>query len=264
MGRKRELVPHGTVVHRITIDESLIRDAPNLRHLVAEDDPNTVVWLGPGSQAVTYSLDGIFNIAFTRPWRPATKGGGDDDDAPFYGPQRRMFFEPEIDGEETPWVRGVARFFCLVGDAAHQTLPYLAQGAAMGLESSSVLSHLLGRARRNDRGQIRAALGVYERMSKERSGWIIRASLENGRVWQLPDGPAQEERGRQLLAGGEGPGFPNMLADPDFREWLWGFDAAKAAGEAWEAYLSWESGEIGRARGLLDGDEASSLVFSRI
>lgn len=153
-GRKRDLVPHGTVVHRITIDESLIRGAPNLRHLVAKDDPNIVVWLGPGSQAVTYSLDGVFNIAFTRAWRPVA---GTNDDAPFYGPQvvdllhfgagleaegwdpvlrelvglggttchRWMFFEPEIDGEETPWVRGDGRCFCLVGDAAHQTLPYL-------------------------------------------------------------------------------------------------------------------------------------------
>lgn len=132
----------------------------------------------------------------------------------------------------------------------------------MGLESASVLSHLLGRARKHERGRIRAALGVYERPSKERTGRIISASLENGRVWQLPDGPAQEERDRQLLEGGERPGagFPNMLADPAFQQWLWGFDAAKAAGEAWEAC---SSGARETGKGLMR-EEASSLVISKL
>ena len=141
--QKAKLVPHGFIVHRIVIEESLIQNSPNLRHLV--DNPNIIVWLGPKSQAVTYSLDGVFNIAFTRPW------SGD----PFYGPQvadldafrkgldaegwdpvlreliglgtachRWMFTEPQIDDEETPWVHKNSRS-CIVGDAAHQTLPYL-------------------------------------------------------------------------------------------------------------------------------------------
>lgn len=132
----------------------------------------------------------------------------------------------------------------------------------MGLESASVLSHLLGLARKDGRGQIRAALGVYERLRKERTGRIISASLENGRVWQLPDGPAQEERDRQLLEGGKRPGagFPNMLADPGCQKWLWGFDAAKAAGEAWKAY---SSGAREMGKGLMR-EEVSSLVISKL
>jgi salicylate hydroxylase len=142
-GRKPKLIPHGFVVYRIVIDESLIQARPTLRHLIHE--PKIKVWLGPESQAVAYSLDGLFNIAFTRPWS----------DDPFYTPQkadletfmaelvaedwdtqlreliglatethRWMFVEPEIDDEKTPWVDESGKF-CIVGDAAHQTLPYL-------------------------------------------------------------------------------------------------------------------------------------------
>lgn len=142
-GLETNIVPHGHIVHRIVIDESLMLRSPTVRHLA--QNPNITVWLGPESQAVTYSLDGLFNIAFTRPWWKE----------PFYTPQaadlpvfqaelkeegwdpvlqeviglatachRWMFVEPRIDGEETPWVHPSNKL-CLVGDSAHQTLPYL-------------------------------------------------------------------------------------------------------------------------------------------
>ena len=38
--------------------------------------------------------------------------------------KRWMFFQPPVDDEKSPWVDDEARF-CIVGDAAHQTLPYL-------------------------------------------------------------------------------------------------------------------------------------------
>ncbi|KAG9252369.1 uncharacterized protein F5Z01DRAFT_690559 [Emericellopsis atlantica] len=245
-GRKLKLIPHGFVVYRILIEESLIQAQPRLRHLI--EAPIITAWLGPKSQAITYSLHGLFNIAFTRPWS----------EEPFYTPQkgdldrfraelkaegwatelqelielatechRWMFIEPEIDDENTPWVDRSGKF-CIAGDAAHQTLP--AQGAAMGLESALTLVHVLKNARGH--AQIGAALGVYETLRKERSARIIRASLKNGRLWQLPNGPLQQERDRELLNDTPSAGFPNLLADPFFQEWLWGFDATKAVDEA--------------------------------
>lgn len=146
MGCKPEAVPHGKVALRIVIDEKLLKERADLRHLI--ENPNIIVWLGPESQAVTYSLAGMFNIVITRP------GSLDPADA-FFGPQvvdiatvqaelaaegwddelrelvgvgteckRWMFFQPPIDGETSPWVGSKARF-CIVGDAAHQTLSYL-------------------------------------------------------------------------------------------------------------------------------------------
>ncbi|KAF3766661.1 FAD/NAD(P)-binding domain-containing protein [Cryphonectria parasitica EP155] len=255
-GRKLSLVPHGKVVHRIVLDEALIRARPNLRHLV--DAPNIIVWAGPASMAVTYSLAGRFNIAFTRP------GSLDPADA-FFRPEpvdldgflaelavegwdpevleliglasdcmRWMFFEPLIDNETVPWVDAGARF-CIVGDAAHQTLPYLAQGAAMGLESISVLAQLLSKA--HSREQVRDCLDVYQRLRKERTGHVNRAGLKNGAIWQMPDGPLRDERNRVLLNETPSVGFPNPLADPFFQVWLWGFDAPTAANEAWELHM---------------------------
>lgn len=148
LGQKVEWTPHGKVVNRLLIDKELIQAQPDLRHLVEQQ--NCVVWLGPGSQAVTYSVDGKLNIAFTRPW------SADPKDA-FFGSQkvdfkafeaelaaegwdvqlrrlvglgrdtgchRWMFFEPKIDDETAPWRDSFSKF-CLVGDAAHWTLPYL-------------------------------------------------------------------------------------------------------------------------------------------
>ncbi|CAJ2507423.1 Uu.00g086090.m01.CDS01 [Anthostomella pinea] len=252
-GGKPAVVPHGKVVNRILVDEAAIMARPRLRHLI--ERPNIVVWLGPGGQAVTYGLDGTFNIAFTWPW------SADPKDA-FFGPQkvdfeefkkglaawepdlrelmelggdalRWMFFEHPGDGEETPWLDPSGRL-CIVGDAAHQVLPYLAQGAALGFESASILAHLLGKTESEQ--QVRDCLDVYQRLRKERTGHVVRASLKTSRLWQLPDGPLKDERDREFLNEVPSAGYPNFLADPFFREWLWGFDAKAAAGEAWARY----------------------------
>ncbi|RYP69502.1 hypothetical protein DL770_008232 [Monosporascus sp. CRB-9-2] len=264
-GRKPRAIPHGKVVNRLLIDERAIRARPHLRYLV--EQPNIVVWLGPECQAVTYGLDGTYNVAFTWPW------SSDPEDV-FFGAQpvdladfqaelgawdpdlrelvslgtscaRWMFFEPEIDGDETPWVDAAGRF-CLVGDAAHRGLPYLGQGAAAGIESVSVLAHLLGKAVAedddDDDGRRRVVVGdvleVYQRLRKERTAHVIRATLKTGRLWQMPDGPVKDERDRELLreTGNPSVGYPNPLADPFFQRWLWGFDAPEAVDRAWAAY----------------------------
>ncbi|KAG8169785.1 hypothetical protein KVR01_000530 [Diaporthe batatas] len=261
-GHKTDWVPHGKVVIRILIDVGLIREHEDLRHLVERRD--CVVWLGPESQAVTYCMGEIFNVAFTRPWSTDAKDA-------FYAPQkvdfeafveqlaaegwdvrlrkliglargtdilRWMFFEPQIDDEGTPWVNATGTC-CLVGDAAHRTLPYLAQGAAIGLESAAVLAGLLGKVR--SKQDVPKVLGLYERLRKERSGHAIRASLRNGRVWQVPDGPLKEERDRQLLNETPTAGFPNILADPFFQSWLWGYDTSKVVDEAWSMFVNGQS-----------------------
>ncbi|POS70124.1 hypothetical protein DHEL01_v211479 [Diaporthe helianthi] len=257
MGSKREVIPHGKVVLRIVIEEELLKARDNLWSLV--EDPKIVVWLGPESQAVTYSLGGVFNIAITRP------GSLDPVDA-FFGPkpvdldhfrtelsaegwdarlcelvslgkgcQQWMLFQPEIDGEQAPW-RDVGGKFCIVGDAAHQTLPYLAQGAAMGLESISVLACLLGSAQ--SQHEVKDLLGIFEHVRKVRTAHVIRAGLKNGAMWQLANGPLKDERDRVLLSETPTPGFPNLLADPFFQSWLWDFDASSTAGKAREMFLS--------------------------
>ena len=83
--------------------------------------------------------------------------------------------------------------------------------------------------------QRRECMEMYQRVRKERTGHINRATLKNGRNWQMADGPLKEERDREFLEDTPSVGYPNLLADPFFQEWLWGFDAAAAAEKAWAA-----------------------------
>lgn len=139
-----EMVPHGKLVHWMLVDNEHILQNPRLRYLVEE--PNCIVWLGPECQAVTYGLDGVFNIAFTRPcstkpedvlvgWQPidmdrfrAEIDSWDQDVRDLIGLSTKGFrfqlFEPKVNDEKTPWISPTGKF-CLVGDAAHQVLPYL-------------------------------------------------------------------------------------------------------------------------------------------
>ncbi|KAJ3579101.1 hypothetical protein NPX13_g1464 [Xylaria arbuscula] len=253
LGYKPKAIPHGKIVHRILIQEADIIARPHLKYLVEE--PNIIVWLGPECEAVTYGLDGVFNIAFTWPYSTDPKDI-------FFGAQpvdldefranltdwepdlreilslgkdclRWEFFEPITDDDHVPWVDDTGKF-CIVGDAAHRGLPYLGQGAAAGIESVSTLAQLLGKATNQD--QVRESLGIYQRLRKERTGHVIRATLKTGEIWQMADGPLKDERDRCFLQETPTVGYPNPLADPFFQEWLWGFDATKTANEAWEAY----------------------------
>ncbi|KAF2969156.1 hypothetical protein GQX73_g4416 [Xylaria multiplex] len=252
IGHKPKAIPHGKIVHRILIQEQDIIARPHLKYLV--EKPNIIVWLGPECEAVTYGLDGVFNVAFTWPWSKDPKDifwsaqSVDLDDfrakLTSWEPDLReilslgtsclrwMFFEPVADDESTPWVDDAGKF-CIVGDAAHRGLPYLGQGAAAGIESVSTLAQLLGKARNQD--QVHEGLGIYQRLRKERTGHVIRATLRTGEIWQMADGPLQEDRDRRFLHETPTVGYPNPLADPFFQEWLWGFDATKTANDAWDA-----------------------------
>ncbi|RYP00869.1 hypothetical protein DL764_006392 [Monosporascus ibericus] len=120
------------------------------------------------------------------------------------------------------------------------------QGAAASIESVSVLAHLLGKAVAEDdddddgrrRVAVSDALYVYQRLRKERTAHVIKATLKTGRLWQMPDGPLKDERDRELLRETRNPsiGCPNPLADPFFQRWLWNFHAPEAADRAWAAY----------------------------
>jgi 2-polyprenyl-6-methoxyphenol hydroxylase-like FAD-dependent oxidoreductase len=68
----------------------------------------------------------------------------------------------------------------LLGDAAHATLPYLAQGAVMAIEDGAVLSRALGQEK-----TIPAALQLYQRNRIPRTSRIVLQSSENRRRFHL-------------------------------------------------------------------------------
>ncbi len=69
----------------------------------------------------------------------------------------------------------------LLGDSAHATLPYLAQGAAMAIEDGAVLARAL-----RQESDIAAALDLYQRNRVDRTARIVEQSTENRRLFHLP------------------------------------------------------------------------------
>ncbi|HYC12841.1 MAG TPA: FAD-dependent monooxygenase [Stellaceae bacterium] len=75
----------------------------------------------------------------------------------------------------------------LLGDSAHATLPYLAQGAAMAIEDGAVLARALSEA-----ASVPEALDLYQRNRVDRTARVVRESTENRRLYHL--GSAEEIR----------------------------------------------------------------------
>jgi salicylate hydroxylase len=71
----------------------------------------------------------------------------------------------------------------LLGDAAHPTFPFLAQGGALALEDAWVLGRLLGETRTS--GDAAGALAAYERARRERTSRVVAAARRNGVVFHL-------------------------------------------------------------------------------
>ena len=69
----------------------------------------------------------------------------------------------------------------LLGDSAHPTLPYLAQGAAMSIEDGAVLTRSLGMT-----DSIAEALQIYQRNRVDRTAKIVLQSSANRELFHLP------------------------------------------------------------------------------
>jgi salicylate hydroxylase len=76
----------------------------------------------------------------------------------------------------------------VLGDAAHPTLPYLAQGAAMAIEDGAVLARALKMT-----GSITDALSLYERNRVDRTARIVEHSTFNRQLFHLPSVQAMRD-----------------------------------------------------------------------
>ena len=109
------------------------------------------------------------------------------------------------------WSRGR---IALIGDAAHASLPYLAQGAAMAVEDAVVLARMIERER-----DIAAALPAYVSQRIERTARIATASAQLAPVYHAA-GPVRIARNTAmgLLPAGR---FLDRLA------WIYAYDPAQ-------------------------------------
>ncbi len=69
----------------------------------------------------------------------------------------------------------------LAGDAAHASLPYLAQGAAMALEDAACLAGCIGEGS----GDLSAALASYQAQRQPRTARIVRESRKNALIYHM-------------------------------------------------------------------------------
>ena len=102
----------------------------------------------------------------------------------------------------------------------------------MALESGYVLSCLLSKV--ESLAQLPFILRLYASARQPRTRRAKQRSLQMRNTCQLPGGPAQRERDRVFKEEKPGLGFPNPWADPEFQQWMWGFDARAETERAWQ------------------------------
>lgn len=160
--------------------------------------PEARVTMGPGRHLVSYPINGgkLLNIVAVQEraaWASEGWNLADDPDnlraafQDFGNPMRAvleqvtdvklwgLFRHPVID----TWQAGNVS---LLGDAAHPTLPFLAQGANLALEDAWVLANCLVPGEKT---------GMYQSLRKERARKVIDAASKNAWKYHLREGPVR-------------------------------------------------------------------------
>ena len=192
------------------------------------------VHMGPGRHIVSYPLRGgtlrnVVAVEERRRWAEESWSMRDD---PMELRLAFKGFSPRVrnwlDHAEDVWLWGLFRHpvapiwhkslaegaVTLMGDAAHPTLPFLAQGANMALEDAWVLAESLAQ---HDTPQ--AGLAAYQAARIPRSTRIVEAANQNARAYHL-SGPIRSIAHAGLRLGGKLA--PNM-AMKRF-DWLYDHD----------------------------------------
>jgi len=163
-------------------------------------EPVVQVHMGPGRHLVSYPMRGgtlrnIVAVEERQKWAEESWTLRDD---PMdlrlafaaFSPQAQRWLEQV----EDPWLWGLFRHpvadhwtrtlprgaAAILGDAAHPTLPFLAQGASMGLEDAWVLADSLAR-----HDTVAAALAAFQAARKPRTTRIVAAANSNARAYHL-------------------------------------------------------------------------------
>ena len=201
------------------------------RAVIADDNalPEAQVFMGPGRHLVSYPLAGglrnIVAVLETRDWQD--EGWSHPDD-----PANLRAAFARFGGPVPGWLAQVdqvhvwglfrhqvaARWqdgrIAILGDAAHPTLPFMAQGACMAIEDAWTLAACLDAVPDQT-----AALARYEILRKPRTARIVAAANDNARNYHLT-GPKRLAAHAALRLGGRiAPGA--ILSRFD---WIYDFD----------------------------------------
>jgi salicylate hydroxylase len=158
------------------------------------------LWLCPGGHVVHYPVSGgrALNLVYAVDgtwqhdgWSTPAAEGEIDALARSYAPRlRQLLAAPSswlkwAGADRDPAPRWSASTVTLIGDAAHPTLPFLAQGAAMALEDAATLQTVLEHT-----DDLADAFSRYAAIRQPRTARQSLTARRIGRVYHLPYGPA--------------------------------------------------------------------------
>ncbi|WP_128254072.1 FAD-dependent monooxygenase [Falsirhodobacter deserti] len=196
-----------------------------------ESDAVAEIHMGPKRHLVSYPLRGgrfrnIVAVEERDAWTEEGWTQRDETDA-----LQRAFhdFSPRVRGwlaqVDRPWIWGLflhpvaQRWYgdgkILVGDAAHPTLPFMAQGANMALEDAWILAK---RLIAGDRGH------QYQALRQDRARRLVAAAATNARIYHLGGAAARIVHAGMRIGGRIAPDAPLKRFD-----WIYDYDAVQAA-----------------------------------
>ena len=191
------------------------------------DAPRASLTMGPGRHVVSYplrdqSLMNIVAIEERSDWREeGWRRQGNPDElrarfADFGGPVRDLLSRVDQVHLWALFLRPVAANWqngrlALLGDAAHPTLPFMAQGACLALEDAWVLIRAF-----EDQSGVKQALATYEAARRTRARQVVAAANANARNFHLR-GPMRLAAQAALTVIG-----PQLSRKYD---WIYGYDA---------------------------------------
>lgn len=175
--------------------------------------PEAHVFMGPGQHLVCYPLRGgkLVNLVAVQERKDWVEEGWNHADDPtnlkaafsrFEGDARALLEQVESVGLWGLFRHPVAKTWvgsglAILGDAAHPTLPFMAQGANMALEDAWVLADCLTR-----RGISDAALTAYQTARRDRAVRVINMASGNAWKYHLRSAPVRSAAHFALKLGG--------------------------------------------------------------
>lgn len=194
------------------------------------------VYMGAGCHLVVYPLRGgeMLNIVAIQERTDWAEEGWNFQDDPTNLRAAFSDFGAEVQAilarVETVYLWGLFRHpvakcwhqgrVAILGDAAHPTLPFMAQGAVMALEDAWVLADALDAA-----DTVETGLAAYQNRRHARASKVINAANKNAANYHLAPGPLRFAAHTALKLGSK---LAPSLALKKF-DWIYGYDVTKTS-----------------------------------